>query len=77
MVVFDSNNLDAIVNLIFVNSVSTNGFPSIATGFDVAACFAYVGGGVLYYAAYVGYYYYYYYGGGVYWATYYGSKPEV
>lgn len=48
MVVFDSNNLDAIVNLILVNSVSTYGFPSIATGFD-AAGFAYDGGGGVYY----------------------------
>lgn len=56
----DSNNLDAIVNLILVNSVSTYGFPSIATGFD-AAGFGYGGGGgVYYYGAYYVYYYYYY-----------------
>ena len=36
MVVLDSSNLDAIVNLILVNSVSTYGLPSIGVGLEAA-----------------------------------------
>jgi hypothetical protein len=32
----DSSNLEAIVNLILVNSVSTYGLPSIAAGLEAA-----------------------------------------